>query len=92
MIGFFLFFFRQARFLSLYLILVSTMSVCVSLVLSTAWLWLVPKIFDNPGSWVRWAFLALYLASVAFGGLIEGLGGFVAARKMNQRFRWTSSI
>jgi hypothetical protein len=89
-IGVSLCFFRQARFLSLYFILVSSTGTFLSLALSTLLLWLVPRLFGNMSPWARWIFIALYLASIAFGGLIGGLAGFVAARKVNQRLGWTS--
>ena len=88
-IGVSLCFFRQARFLSLYFILVSSTGMLISFVLSTLLLWVVPKLFGNMGSWARWMFIAFYLASIALGGLIGGVAGFFAARKINQRLRWT---
>jgi len=84
-----LFFFRQSRSLSLYLVLASTSGTVVSFILSTGWLWLGPKLFGNMRSWARWVFIALYLASIAFGGLIGVVAGLVPARKTNQWLRWT---
>jgi hypothetical protein len=88
-IGVSLCFFRQTRFLSWYFVLVSSTGMFVSFVLSTLLLWVIPRLFGSMSSWARWIFIALYLASIAFGGLIGAAAGFFAARKMNQRLRWT---
>ena len=92
LLGVLLFFFKMTKFLSLYLILIPTSGTILSLALSTLWLWLAPEVFFGPGSWTKWAFLALYLACIAFGGMVGGIAGFFAALKLNRRFRWTPSI
>src|SRR5205814_2628497 len=92
LIGIILLSFRQARFLSLYFILVSTIGTIVSLALSTIVLWLIPRLFGETGSIAAFVFIALYLASIALGGVIGGIAGFIAARKLNQRFRRISPV
>jgi len=92
LIGLMLLFFRKARFLSPYFILVSTIGTIVSLILSTLVLWLIPRFFGDLGSIARFAFIALYLASIALGGIVGGLAGFLAARKINKRYQRTSPI
>jgi hypothetical protein len=38
-------------------------------------------------AWARLILIAAYLANIAFGGLVGMMGGFVAARQINQRLR-----
>jgi hypothetical protein len=74
-------FIKQSRFLSTYLILSSTGSTITSLALSTLLLWVTPKLLGTERTLVGLFLIAAYLASIAFGGLIGMIGGFVAARK-----------
>jgi ABC-type antimicrobial peptide transport system permease subunit len=90
-VGLVLCLFKQSRFLSTYLILSSTGSTITSLALSTLLLWVAPKLLGPERTLVRLFLIAAYLASIAFGGLIGMIGGFVAARKINQRLGWTQA-
>lgn len=90
-IGIVLLFFRQARFLCLYFILVPTIGTLVSLALSTLVLWLIPRVFGGTESVAKFEFvvLGIYMASVVLGGAIGAIAGFIAAKKLNQRYQFS---
>ena len=80
---------RQFRFLSFYLVLSSTGGVLLSFALSTLVLWIGPRLVSSASGWAKLILIAAYVAGIAIGGLVGMLAGFLIARKINQRLRWT---
>jgi len=80
---------RQFRFLSFYLVLGSTGGLILAFALSTFVLRLGPRLVSSASGWVNLILIAVYIAGVAIGGLVGMLAGFLMARKINQRLRWT---
>jgi hypothetical protein len=84
----------QHRWLSSYLILSSTVGVLVSIILSTAPLFLLPPIFkaldmyDKPGMLGGVVFLTSYLGGMVIGGVLGMVAGAILARKLNRRLGW----
>jgi hypothetical protein len=88
-IGVVLCLFRRSRFLSLYLVLGSTGGMIASLTLSTFLLWIAPKLFGKAPGGKGLILIVAYLASIGIGGVVGTTVGFIAAGKINRRFRWT---
>ena len=80
--------FKSSRFLSSYFFLCSTAGIVVALALSTLVLWAAPRILNSANSWAKWAIVASYLFGTGLGGVIGGVVGFGAARRINRLLRW----
>jgi hypothetical protein len=91
-VGLALCFFRQFRFLSSYVFLGSTGGLILSFALSTFLLWIGPRLISSSTSgWAGVILIVAYLAGIAIGGLVGIIAGFLTARKINQRLRWTQA-
>jgi hypothetical protein len=70
---------------------VSTAATLVSLLLSTAVLWLWPRIgFQGPGRWSGLALIGAYVLAIALGGSLGAITSFLLTRKLlprNQKTR-----
>jgi hypothetical protein len=80
--------FKNSRFLSSYFFLCSTAGIVVALALSTLVLWAAPRILNSANSWAKWVVIASYLFGTALGGVIGGVVGFSAARRINRLLHW----
>ena len=84
-LGVVLYFLKQSRFLSSYLVGVAIFAKLFSFLLSAALFLIISRIDD--GSLVKWAFIAAYVVSVPIGGILGAIVGFFAALKANQGLR-----
>jgi hypothetical protein len=74
---------QRLRRTGIYLITVSTAGSLLSLLLSTAVLYLGPRIgFGHFGKWAGVALIGTYAFAIAAGGLIGSLSGFSLTRKL----------
>jgi hypothetical protein len=80
--------FKNSRFLSSYFFLCPTVGIVVALVLSTLVLWVAPRMLNSTDSWAKWIIVASYLLGTEVGGVIGGVVGFSAARRVNRLLRW----
>ena len=75
--------FRGFRRTGFYVIAVSTGGTLVSLFLSTAVLFLGPRIsFEHFGKWSGVALIGAYVFSIVVGGFIGSVSGFAVSRKL----------
>jgi hypothetical protein len=78
--------FQGVRRTGIYLITVSTGGTLLSLLLSTAVLFLGPSIgFKHFGKWSGVALIGTYVLAVIAGGLIGSVSGFLLTRKLLPR-------
>jgi hypothetical protein len=78
---------RRLRFVSLYLLLGSSFAVLLAFILSTAVLFLLPRVGQsNVGAF---AVLGGYLLMIGIGGFLGGLLGLLAAWRCNKRIGWS---
>ena len=80
--------FKNMRFLSSYLFLCSTAGIVVALAISTLVLWAAPRMLNSTDSWAKCVVIASYLFGTGLGGVIGGVVGFSAARRINRLLRW----
>ena len=84
--GVVLLFFQRFRRIGFYAISISTAATAVSLVLSTAALFLGPRVgLQRMGQWSGIALIAAYVLAIGLGALIGALGGFLLTRKLLPR-------
>ena len=83
-----LYWFKTTRFLSFYFFLCSTGGIAVALVLSTLVLWAGPQMLRSTDSWAKLVLIASYLLGIGLGGVIGGVVGFSAARRINRLLHW----
>jgi hypothetical protein len=75
--------FKSFRRIGLYAISVSTTATLVSFFLSTAILYLGPRIGAQwMGRWAAVVLMGAYLLAIGVGALVGALGGFVCTRKL----------
>ncbi len=78
--------FQGLRRTGIYMIAVSTGGTLVSLLLSTAVLFLGPRIgFEHFGKWSGVALIGTYVFAIIAGGLIGSVFGFLLGRKLLPR-------
>jgi hypothetical protein len=80
-----LLFLPQHRRKGLYALSVSTLATLTSFVISTAVLFIAPRIDMHPSKWTGLIVMGIYLLSVGVGALIGGIGGFFLVRKLTAR-------
>jgi Ca2+/Na+ antiporter len=75
--------FPRLRRTGLYAINISTAATVISLVSSTAVLFLGPRVgLQRMGRWSGIALIGVYLLAIGVGALIRALGGFLLTRKL----------
>jgi len=80
--------FKNSRFLSSYFFLCPTVGIVVALALSTLVLWAGPRMLNSTDPWAKWVVVASYVLSTGMGGVMGGVAGFSAARRINRLLRW----
>jgi predicted MFS family arabinose efflux permease len=80
--------FKKSRLLSSYFFLCPTVGIVVAFVLSSLVLWAGPRMLGSADSWAKWALVTAYLLGTGLGGVIGGVVGFSAARRINRLLRW----
>jgi uncharacterized membrane protein len=73
---------RAATRVGIYVLTISTFATIVSLVLSTAVLFVGPRLAANPPAWFGLMVVAAYLAAIPIGGLTGAIAGFLITRKL----------
>jgi hypothetical protein len=73
---------RAARPAGIYVLTMSTLATIVSFLLSTAVLFVGPRITANPPEWFGLIVVAGYLAAIPIGGLTGAIAGFLITRKL----------
>ncbi len=70
------------RRVGIYVLATSTFATVVSFVLSTAVLFVGPRIAANPPGWFGFVVVVGYLAAIPLGGLIGAVTGLLLTRKL----------
>ena len=84
-LGIVLTFFSQLRTLGLYVIAVPTGATLISFLLSTAVLYVLPRVMPQPGrSWYGLFLIACYLGAMGVGGLLGAVAGVLSVRKLRR--------
>ena len=77
---------RSARRAGIYVLTISTFGTTVSLVLSTAVLFVGPRVAASPQpGWFGLMVIVAYLAAIPIGGLTGAIAGFLITRKLLPR-------
>jgi hypothetical protein len=84
--GLWLLFWRRWRFVSVYLLLVSTFGLLLSFLLSTGVLFLAGKVVG--GTSLAWTALVAYLGGIVAGGILGMILGFLLSRWLVRQLGW----
>jgi|SRR3954454_18558522 hypothetical protein len=73
---------RSARRFGIYLVVTSTSATTISFVLSTAVLFIAPRIVDRPPSWFAILTIGAYVGAIPIGGVIGAVAGILLTKKL----------
>ena len=76
---------RTARHAGIYVLTMSTLATVLSFVLSTAVLFVGPRVAADPPGWFGLIVVAAYLAAIPIGGLTGAIAGFLLTRRLLAR-------
>lgn len=76
---------RTTRRAGVYVITMSTFATILSILLSTAVLFVGPRITASPPDWMGLVVFAAYLVAIPVGGLTGAIAGFLVSRNLLAR-------
>jgi hypothetical protein len=78
-----LLFVKRLKHVGIYTVAVSTAAVLCAFVLSTAVLYIAPRMVKTPvPTWYGLSLMAAYILSIGLGGVVGGVAGFLTTHKL----------